>query len=282
MELWQAVLGSSLAILVGIVIGVLYSYIHLRVVEKTSVNLKAIFHVLFRASNTLKPRTDYSRVFVNGVIRKKQQLNRVLKKISSFILLEIHQASSVLKPKIAYSGNSILGIIRKQPELPDNLDKTITSINNTAIPVNQSQPLTSNISSLISTANDRTRLTVNQHLVNHPLTPLMDEFEQNLKTIREFTGDKLIPLRTDSWEANQQVVQRLSKDLRISLESIYTDISLLNHLVWLSSEFNRNSQNILVQYEKLSSIIADNLDKIIAINLNSAQDERPFASSIRI
>jgi hypothetical protein len=279
MELWQAVVGSSLAILVGIGIGIFYSYFHLRHIDKVSVNFKAIFSALFRASTPSKHKTDGPNAFVTGIIRKRIQLNRVWKTIYSSVLLERHRASPGLKTKTAYSGILNLGTVRKQPELSGKLYKTIIPINKTATPVKNITPSPRDVPSLLSVENDQERLTLNQYPSNHSLSIFMDEFEQNLKTIREFAGDKLMPLRTNSWEANQKLVQRLSPELRHNLESIYADISSLNHLVWLSSEFNRSSQNMLMQYAKLSNSVAIKLNEMIAIISRSTQDEMANVSA---
>jgi hypothetical protein len=281
MELWQAILGSSLAILIGIGIGAFYSYFHIRVVDKTAVSLKAVFNILFRESTEPKPKTAHPNSLVTGIIRKQKQLGGVINKIPLSIPIERHQISPIIKPQITYSGISTLGTIGELPELPSNFNKIITSIDNTPAPAKKIPSLIKNTPSSLSTENDQRSLPLNRDMSNHPLSVFMDEFEYNLKTIREFAGDKLIPLGTSSWNANQKLVQRLSLDLRYNLESIYTDVNLLNHLVWLSSEFNRCSQNMLVQYTKLSSIITDKLNKMIEIISHYTQNERACVSPLK-
>jgi hypothetical protein len=93
---------------------------------------------------------------------------------------------------------------------------------------------------------------------------LLAEFELNRRTITERSGDELVALKTSSWDANQQMVRGLSPALRDQLESIYVDINLLNHLVWLSSEFNRNSPSMRQHYLELGQSIASRFDRLIS------------------
>ena len=54
----------------------------------------------------------------------------------------------------------------------------------------------------------------------------------------EFQGDKMVPLTTEVWNANSNLIRRLQPDLRNELESIYADMGLANNLVWSSSAFS--------------------------------------------
>ena len=70
-------------------------------------------------------------------------------------------------------------------------------------------------------------------------------------------------MRTEGWEGNQARLRSLPADVRTQLEDIYTDIGLLNNLVWLSSEFNRSSPNLRQRYVDLAASIADRLDELV-------------------
>ena len=209
----------------------------------------------------MKPKTAHPNTFVTGGVRKQPQFHRAIKKIQ----LSVYQASHALKPQKVYSGISISRTVRKQQELPSTTNKISTPVNNKEEPANEMICPTNNNLPVPFIENNQTELPLKKELNNHPLLFLLDEFENNLKTIREFTGNELISLRIDSWETNQQLVQNLSPDLRNNVEKIYTDIHLLNHLVWLSSEFNHNSQNMIDQYTRISGIIADKLTEMIRI-----------------
>jgi len=92
---------------------------------------------------------------------------------------------------------------------------------------------------------------------------LVAECAKNRETIRGFSGNDLVPLQTQSWDSNRNFVSSLSPVLRDDLESVYTDIALLNNLVWLSTEFHRSGPDIQAQYTVLSENIIRRLEKII-------------------
>jgi hypothetical protein len=97
---------------------------------------------------------------------------------------------------------------------------------------------------------------------------LLAELERNYKTAKEFSGDNLVPLQTDVWDASQYTLRRLHVNLRNDLDRIYADIRLLNHLVWFSSEFHLHSPNLYRQYVNLLVSIAKRLDEIIKAPLS--------------
>jgi len=91
---------------------------------------------------------------------------------------------------------------------------------------------------------------------------LLEEIDANRKTAR-FSAGKLVPLQTEVWDASHRTIRALDSNLRRDLESIYSDIVLLNQLVWLSSEFRRSNRALLSQYADLSLVIAKRLDEIV-------------------
>jgi hypothetical protein len=105
--------------------------------------------------------------------------------------------------------------------------------------------------------------TPGQDPLNRLLTDFLKELENNQQILNRFAGDKLLPLETSMWETNQRMVHHLIPNLKKNFARLYDDISQINHLVWLSTEFNHNSPSMYVQYTKMSEIIATNLDKMI-------------------
>jgi len=97
---------------------------------------------------------------------------------------------------------------------------------------------------------------------------LFTELERNYKTAREFSGDNLVPLQTDVWDASQHTLHRLHTNLRNDLERIYADIGLLNQLAWFSSEFHSHSPGLHEQYVNLLMTIAERLEEIIKVPLS--------------
>ena len=111
------------------------------------------------------------------------------------------------------------------------------------------------------------------------ISAFLYEFEHNLEIIKEFAGEKLLPLETSFWDANQTLVSVMTPDLKHDLKGIYDDITLLNNLVWLSTEFNRISPNMRTQYIKLIGIIAFNLEKVLKVAVFHHQVEIDLAST---
>lgn len=95
------------------------------------------------------------------------------------------------------------------------------------------------------------------------LLKLITECEKNREIIRGFSGNNLVPLQTQAWDSNRNLAKNLNPVLRDDLESVYTDIALLNNLAWLSTEFHRFGPDIQAQYVVLSENITRRLEKII-------------------
>ncbi len=117
-------------------------------------------------------------------------------------------------------------------------------------------------SCLMDLKQDETR-TLEQDPLSRLLADFLNELEYNQKIIKEFSGGKLLPLETGMWEANQRMVHHMIPNLKRNLTGIYDDIGQINHMVWLSTEFNHNSANMCAQYTNLSKKIASNLEKMI-------------------
>jgi hypothetical protein len=92
---------------------------------------------------------------------------------------------------------------------------------------------------------------------------LLEELEYNRKTAGEAPGESLVPLRTDAWNASRGMLRRLHPGLLNDLEMVYADVNLLNHLVWLATEFQRHSPGLLQQHATLSASIAVRLDQLM-------------------
>ena len=105
---------------------------------------------------------------------------------------------------------------------------------------------------------------------------LLLEIERNRKAAREFAGENLVPLRTGAWEASQRMVAGLDHSLQDKLDAIYTDIGLLNDLVWLSTEFNHHTPTMRDKYLALNSSIAERLDELVkTAPVHATAKERP-------
>ena len=99
-----------------------------------------------------------------------------------------------------------------------------------------------------------------------PIPELLSEFEHNCKIVAEFSGNNLLPLQADVWEAQKQLADKLPTTLRNQLLLIYSDINSLNRMVFwynqLSTDLSYQSSILTREYSKLLTRIADNLKKI--------------------
>lgn len=91
---------------------------------------------------------------------------------------------------------------------------------------------------------------------------LLAEIEHNHNIASQPLGEKLLPLETRGWEAQQREVDKLPANLRDELQQVYVDIRLVNNLVWLSTELERRSPDSDKTYMMLCNIIAERLDRV--------------------
>jgi hypothetical protein len=202
MIIWQIALGLIIAILFGLILGFLYSYIHLRFTHKLTISL-----------------SDILFLFLQGL--------------------------PIIKFKRFSSKNTS----------PLSLDK------NNQIPI-------STINQEIILSNVSSDNLAQVHTYHEPILKLFAEIESISKTIKAYSGEVLVPLATTTWDVNRSAYRHIPPHLRKKLNTLYEDITLVNNLVWLSLEFNRNNPNIHQNYVNMLSIIDKKLDEIISIPLS--------------
>jgi len=95
-----------------------------------------------------------------------------------------------------------------------------------------------------------------------PLPELLVEIERNLKIVTEFSGDNLLPLQSDVWDAGRDSAHKLPVNLREQLEHLYSDIHLLNQIVRVSTELGYRSSFLDERYGKRVTSIAERLQRI--------------------
>jgi hypothetical protein len=99
--------------------------------------------------------------------------------------------------------------------------------------------------------------------VKFRISELLIEIEHNLKTINDFSGDNLIPLKSDVWDAIRHATHILPINLRGQLVRVYFEIRLLNQTVRFSAELGHKSAFLDERYRKRIATIAEGLSKII-------------------
>ena len=95
-----------------------------------------------------------------------------------------------------------------------------------------------------------------------PIPELLVEIEHNLKIVTEFSGDNLLPLQSDVWDAGRYSAQKLPVSLRNQLMHIYSDIHLVNHIVWFSTKMGYRSSLLDELYSERLPTIAERLQRI--------------------
>ncbi len=95
-----------------------------------------------------------------------------------------------------------------------------------------------------------------------PLPELLVEIEHNLKIVTEFSGDNLLPLQSDVWNAGRDSAHKLPVNLREQLEHLYSDIHLLNEIVRVSTKLGYRSSFLDERYGKRVTTIAERLQRI--------------------
>jgi len=95
-----------------------------------------------------------------------------------------------------------------------------------------------------------------------PIPELLVEFEHNQKIVTEFSGDNLLPLQTDAWDAHKYLAHKLPVNLREQLEEVYSDVNSLNNMVSFSTNLDYRSSFLDERYKKLLTSIAERLQII--------------------
>ena len=108
-----------------------------------------------------------------------------------------------------------------------------------------------------------------------PIPELLAEFERNLRIATEFSGDNLLSLQTDVWDAHRYSAQKLPVNLREQLEQVYADIHSLNTIVWFATELGHRSSFSDEQYRKLLTSVAQRLQRIKQDLASGTLIERP-------
>jgi hypothetical protein len=199
MIIWQIALGLIIAILFGLVLGFLYSYIHLRFTHKLTISLSDILFLFLEGLPIIKFKRFSSKN------KSPLSLNKNNQTSTSTISQEI------IPSKVS----------------SDNIAQTNTN--------------------------------------NEPILKLFAEIESNSKMIKAYSGEILVPLATTTWDVNRPAYRHIPPHLRKKLNTLYEDITLVNDLVWLSVEFNRNNPNIRQNYVNMLTIIDKKIDEIISI-----------------
>jgi len=98
--------------------------------------------------------------------------------------------------------------------------------------------------------------------VKSPIPELLIEIEHNLKTVTEFTGGNLLPLKRDVWDAVRFSPHKFPLNLREQLVQVYTEIYVLNIIVKTSTQVGHKSSLFDEQYRKRITNIAEGLKRI--------------------
>ena len=100
-----------------------------------------------------------------------------------------------------------------------------------------------------------------RELTEFPMHELFAEFEHNRKIAAEFSGDNMLTLQTDVWDARRYSSHDLPANLLGEMQQVYADIELLNRLVWLATELGCQSSS-LDDYKNLLVRIVEKINKI--------------------
>ena len=91
------------------------------------------------------------------------------------------------------------------------------------------------------------------------------ELDKNHELSIESRLDKLVPFQTDTWDANLDIPNVLTPDLKWELAEAYLDMYAANNIVWFLKEFDTESPVLEDQYTKMCNQIAITLSKVIQI-----------------
>lgn len=93
---------------------------------------------------------------------------------------------------------------------------------------------------------------------------LLIEIESNLKIAKLPQEGKLVTFNTTVFEANLRQSEFLPPELKDELAEAYTDMTLANVLVGLSTDIGSESREIHDSYARLCGKIAERLEKAVA------------------
>lgn len=101
--------------------------------------------------------------------------------------------------------------------------------------------------------------------VSSPKSEALIELENNLSIASRSVNGKLTKFNTEVWDSNRIKFSSLAEDIRGELTEAYVDMLLANNVVWLVTELGRNSQDLIASYSKLSSKVAERLQRIMPV-----------------
>jgi hypothetical protein len=101
-----------------------------------------------------------------------------------------------------------------------------------------------------------------QEPAKFPIPELLSELKHNRRIATEFSGNSLLALQTDVWDAHQYSIRELPSNLRDKLEQVYANIRSLNNIVWLSTELGHRTAYLDDLYRKLLASITEELQNI--------------------
>ena len=94
------------------------------------------------------------------------------------------------------------------------------------------------------------------------VSQLIAEIERNVGVAPQSLGEKLQPLETRVWDASQHEFEGLPEKLRKDLQKVYSDIRMVNSIVWLSTELGRQTPDLENNYLNLCASINEGLGRI--------------------
>ena len=98
--------------------------------------------------------------------------------------------------------------------------------------------------------------------VNSRTPNILREIEINLAVaVTPWTG-RLLPFRTDTWDAGCSEVDNLPANCQYELAEAYADMHLANRIVWLSTDMGRKNEDLDDSYKQICAQISERLKKV--------------------
>jgi hypothetical protein len=250
-ETWHILVYTAGAIagtLAGIVCAAISYYLLSRFAFKEDLSLPQLIHFVLTARFFTLPSVSLTRLapFFNRIrqsfLTRKEHLARAL------------PGRKLQKPVVPVEAEvERLAPVETVEEslIPVQIQDPVT----VQVPIHDSTPVQQFIESLPA-------ITQVERPPEEPASDLFAELEYNIKIAREFSGENLVPLRTDVWDTCSQAVNNLPGKLQSELENIYATIKILNNLVWFSTEFHRQSPALSEEYGNLLTAIAGKLNSL--------------------